>query len=88
MCHFSISVPDYLYAMGSIIPFVLTADDGIDFYRCELLAVTLFPSKPFAAFVFEDDNLLRFTLFDDMSRDRRVLQNGLTDADIITVRVH
>ena len=62
--------------------------DVVYLHRCKFLAVSLLAAKPFAAFVFKNDNLFGFALFYNMSLNRDTVEYGLPDADVFSIRKH
>ena len=59
--------------------------DGIDFYGCIGLTMTLFAAIPFAALIFEHKDFFVFILFDDVPADARAIYHGLADSHRVAV---
>ena len=48
----------------------------------------MFAAISFAAFIFKNDNLFCFALFNDMSLNRGIIENRLADIYMLTVGNH
>jgi hypothetical protein len=48
----------------------------------------VFAAKPFAPFVFKNDDLFGLALFHDVPLNRNTIEYRLTDADVFSVRKH